>query len=75
MNLEKKKNNYQKPINNWMRYSALGTELLVVLGLSVWGGIKADEWLNCKPLFLVLLPLLGLGVVFYQLLKSLSKKD
>lgn len=56
-----------------MRYAALGTELMALLGVGVWGGLKLDEWLKTKPLFIVTLPLLGLVITFYQLYKSLTK--
>lgn len=63
-----------KKVNNTMRYAALGTELMVLIGLGVWGGLKLDQWLRTSPLFLLVLPVLGLIIAFYQLLKSLNKK-
>jgi hypothetical protein len=57
------------------RYAGLATELLVALGLSVFGGIKLDAWIGFKiPLLVWLLPLLVLAVMMYRLIRSTSKK-
>lgn len=71
--IKKDKQKITRTSNSYMRYAALGTELMVLLFLGVWGGLKLDEWLKTKPLFLIALPLIGLVVAFYQLYKSLMQ--
>jgi F0F1-type ATP synthase assembly protein I len=53
-----------------MRYASLGTQLLVAIGLGVFVGLKADEWLKTSPLFACVLPLLILSGIFYKLFKE-----
>ena len=72
-------NNLHRPSSadskrDWLRYAGLSTQLLVYLGLAVYGGVKADRWLHCFPLLTALLPLIVLGVVFYKLIKETSSK-
>jgi hypothetical protein len=59
--------------NQWMRYTALGTQILAFLALGVFGGLKLDEWLHATPLFITTLPALALIGVFVQLYKELVK--
>lgn len=56
-----------------MRYTALGSQILVFLALGVFGGLKLDEWLHATPLFIITLPALALIGVFIQLYKQLVK--
>ena len=66
-------NSKPPPDNNrrfLMRYGALGTQLLVAIGLSVFIGIKLDKWLHTSPLLACILPLLTLFGIFYKLMKE-----
>lgn len=72
MNREKKPDN--KKINNAVRYAALGTELGVLLGGAVWGGLALDKAIHTSPLFIILFPTLALIIVFIQLYKSVTKR-
>jgi F0F1-type ATP synthase assembly protein I len=58
-----------------MRYAGLAVQFLVSIGLGVFIGLKADEWLHFSfPLFVWLLPLLIIGGMFVNILKETSKK-
>jgi hypothetical protein len=57
-----------------MRYAGLATQLLVLLGLGVWGGLKLDKWLHFRALFIIILPVLALIIALVQLIRSLNKK-
>jgi Putative F0F1-ATPase subunit Ca2+/Mg2+ transporter len=66
-------NNKTPPNSNkkfLLRYASLGTQLLVAIGIGVFAGLKADNWLNTLPLFSCLLPLLILAGIFYKLAKE-----
>jgi F0F1-type ATP synthase assembly protein I len=54
----------------FMRYAALGTQLLAAIGLGVFIGIKLDKWLKTSPLLACILPLLVLFGIFYKLMKA-----
>lgn len=57
------------------RYAGLGTQMLAGLGVAVFLGLKADEWMKLSfPLLTWLAPLLLLGVIFYRIYKDTSKK-
>lgn len=56
-----------------MRYAGLATQWMILLGLGVWGGIALDKRMGFKALFVVIFPLLALGVSLWQLIKSLNK--
>ncbi len=57
-----------------MRYAALGTQMLAVIGISVFAGLKADKWLHTSPLLACALPLLVLAAIFYRLFRETSQK-
>ncbi len=58
-----------------LRYAGLGTQLLVSIGIAVFVGLKADQWLHTLPLFSCLLPLLVLFAVFYKLMRQTDNKN
>ena len=66
--------NSKRPTNNsnrdLIRYASLGTQLLVAIGLAVFAGLKADQWLHSSPLMVCVLPLLVLVGIFYKLMKE-----
>ncbi len=61
----------ENKMNAAMKYASVGTQMLVLLGLGVWGGLKLDEKLGTSPLFLILFPVIGLFVSLYQLYRQL----
>ena len=61
--------------NTVLQYVGFGTELLVMLGLGVWGGYKLDVYWSCLPLFTLLFPLLGLVFSFRKLFQMLQKNS
>ena len=56
-----------------LRYAGLGTQLMAAIGLAVFAGLKADQWLHSSPLFACVLPLLVLGGIFYKLIRETGK--
>jgi len=58
-----------------MRYAGLGTQLLVSIGIAVFIGLKADQWLHSSPLFSCTLPLLVLLAIFYKIMRQTGSKD
>lgn len=58
-----------------MKYIGLGTQLMVSLAISVYVGLKVDEWLHFStPLFVWILPLAVLGGMTWQIIKDTSNK-
>lgn len=73
--MEKPTQRDTKKYGNAMKYAAVGTQMMVLLGLGVFGGMKLDEKLNTSPLFLVVFPVVALFVSLYQLYRQLVKKQ
>ncbi len=58
-----------------MRYAGLGAQIFASLGIAVFIGYKADDWLNTPiPLLVWIIPLLILIGMIYRLIKDTSKK-
>ena len=64
----------QKPSNDFLKYSSLGIQLVVGIGLAAWLGHKLDQYLNIEfPAFLLGFVFLTFGGMMYQLYRSLNK--
>lgn len=67
---QRKNNKY----NDLWKYAGLGAQLFTALGLSVFAGIKADNWLNFStPLLVWVLPLLLIAVMMIKIIKDTAK--
>lgn len=60
--------------NQFIRYSSIGFQMLAVIALGVWGGVKIDEALCTKPLFTVLLSIVSVGGAIYHAIKDFIRK-
>ena len=40
------KNNYKNKIDNFIRYSSLGFEMMAIIGAGTFGGYKIDQWMK-----------------------------
>jgi ATP synthase protein I len=64
----------RKPPNNYIKYSAMGIQMAVIIGLGCWGGYKLDKIYNNKtPIFTIVLSLLSIFAALYFVLKDLIK--
>jgi len=67
-----KSNPRNKPL---LQYAGFATQLMVVLGLAVYGGVWADKKLNMKfPLFLWIMPIIVIGSMILKVIKDTSNK-
>jgi len=63
----------QKPYN-YLRYSSLAIQLVVVIGVFGWLGHLADNYFNLRfPVFLLTLVMVAFVGMMYQIYKSLDK--
>jgi len=66
--------NQNKPVNNLLKYSGLGIQMLVSIGVGAWLGLKLDKYLALKfPVFLITFVFVIFGGIMYQLYRSLNK--
>ncbi|MBP9925274.1 MAG: AtpZ/AtpI family protein [Cyclobacteriaceae bacterium] len=57
-----------------MKYSSLGVQMVVTLGVGAWLGQKLDQYLNLKfPVFLITFVFLLFGGLMVQLYRTLNK--
>lgn len=71
--LRKLQNPKKKSPDNFVRYSGLAFEMIVLIGAGVFGGIKLDNYLGCKPLFTAVLSLAGVIMAIYFAIKDVIK--
>ncbi|MCE7864940.1 MAG: AtpZ/AtpI family protein [Bacteroidetes bacterium CHB5] len=65
----------EKPNNSFAKYSGLGLQMLVTIGVGAWLGYKLDQYLELKfPVFLLMFVFLLFGGVMYQLYRMLNKE-
>jgi len=60
--------------NSILQFTSITFQWFLLLGLGVWGGLQLDERWHCKPIFIIILPLIALSYCFYALIKSLQNK-
>ncbi len=69
------KKNQPDDRNAYMKYATMGTQMLVIIGLGVFGGYSLDKWLGWKvPVFTLLLSLFSVAAAIYLSIKDLLKK-
>jgi F0F1-type ATP synthase assembly protein I len=75
---EKKLKNPEKKVkslSDYAKYSNLAFQMIAILLIGVFGGIKIDHWLKLNfPVFTVLLSLLATGLAVYYAIRDLLKE-
>lgn len=68
--------NLKKDVNTYAKYSGMGIQMVVIVALGVFGGIKLDAWLRPGkfPVFTVCLTLFSIFGALYLFLKDFIKK-
>jgi F0F1-type ATP synthase assembly protein I len=68
------KNKKKNSLNSYARYSSIALQMLVIILLGIWGGVKLDGWVNFQfPLFTVLFSFLSVSLAIYVVIKDLIK--
>ena len=58
-----------------MQYASMGTQFLIGIGIGVFIGLKADQWLKLKiPILVWILPLLIIIGFILKLIKATAKR-
>lgn len=61
---------------NFLKYSGLGAQMLAVIGLSAWAGLKLDAFFYTRnPWYTVGLMLAGVLAAMYQLIRSVTRES
>lgn len=65
-----------KPYNSYLKYSGLGIQLLITLGIAGWLGYLLDGYLNIQfPVFMLVFGFAAFGASMYRIYKTISKDD
>ena len=63
-----------KGLSNYAKYSGTAFQMITIIGLTTWGGIKLDELTgNRNPVFTIILSLLGVFAAIYFAIKDFIK--
>ncbi|HVD96688.1 MAG TPA: AtpZ/AtpI family protein [Cytophagaceae bacterium] len=66
----------QKPLNDYLRYSGFGIQMMVTIGLAAWGGVKLDGYFGLKvPVFLIVLTLSAIGGSLFIFIRQVTGKQ
>ena len=65
--------NLKNNLNNYAKYSGVAFEMLGIIVLGVWGGIKLDALLGTKPLLTVVLSLGAVAAAMYLIVVRTRK--
>ncbi|MBQ7062101.1 MAG: AtpZ/AtpI family protein [Bacteroidales bacterium] len=61
-------------LRNWVRYSTLGIEMAVIVGVAVWGGVALDRRRQASfPLLTLLFAVLGMVVAMIRLFRGVGE--
>jgi F0F1-type ATP synthase assembly protein I len=64
----------ENPLKTYSRYSGIAVQMVVIMLISVWGGMKLDELAGTEtPVFTIVLSLLGVAAAIYTSIKDLIK--
>lgn len=67
--------NKKKQFDNFVKYSNIGIQMLVIIFAGVFGGYKLDTWMENKfPVFLLILSTFAVGTAIYVAIKDFLKK-
>lgn len=70
MNLKKK-----NPLNNYARYSSIAVELIVIVLVGVFLGVKLDDWIGTSvPVFTILFSIGAIVLALYATLRDFINK-
>jgi ATP synthase protein I len=68
------KNQENNGLKDYARYTGLGVQMIVIILVCVWGGIKLDKLLGLQsPVFTIILSLLGVFAAIYTAVKDFIK--
>lgn len=68
-----KNDNLKNNLNNYAKYSGVAFEMLGIIFLGVWGGIKLDTILDTKPLLTLVLSLGSVALAIYEIIVKIRR--
>jgi ATP synthase protein I len=66
-------NKLKKQLSSYVKYSALGFQMIVIIGIFTFAGYKIDQSLNHEVMWVTaILSLIGVFISLYQVIRSLK---
>lgn len=63
-----------KGLNDFAKYSGIAFQMVAIIGITTWGGIKLDKLAGFEtPVFTIILSLFGVGAAIYAAVKDFIK--
>jgi len=64
----------KKSLDNYARYSSIAFQMLIIILIGVFGGMKLDQWLKLQtPVFTIVLSILAVILAIYNVTRGLMK--
>ena len=60
--------------SSYVRYSSVGFQMLGIILLGTFGGIKLDSYWKCSPLFTIFFVVSSVVFAMFIVIRSLTKK-
>ncbi|MDZ7743545.1 MAG: AtpZ/AtpI family protein [Bacteroidota bacterium] len=71
---KKKEEQGKELLENYARYTSIAFQMIVIILIGVFGGIKLDEWVGWSfPVFTVILSILSVILSIYYVTRDLIK--
>ena len=67
---KKEKNNPEEGLKAYSRYSTIAIQMVVIIVLTSLGGVQLDKLAGTKPVFTVILSLLGVAAAMWLIIKE-----
>lgn len=67
-----KKDKTARQLKNVFHYSGIGVQMAVIIAAGTYGGLKLDDYLQVKPLFILIGSLGSIALSFYLAFKDLQ---
>ncbi len=72
---KKEKSNEEEGLTAYSRFSTIAIQMVVIIITTTLGGVKIDQWADTKPIFTVILSLLGVVAAMWLIIKEALKKQ
>ena len=71
LNSKEKRKKKNDQLNNYIKYSSIGFQMMVIIAGGVWGGVKLDELANTSfPVFTLILSIVSVALGIYLAIKD-----
>jgi F0F1-type ATP synthase assembly protein I len=69
-NQKKEKNNAEQGLAAYSKYTTIAIQMVVIIVLTALGGVELDKLAGTKPIFTVILSLLGVAAAMWLIIKE-----